>query len=275
MIHKEFSFRLFKTDFFGQYWQPNIQKGIVVLLHGMGEHSSRYAHVAEKLVDNNFTVVTYDNFGHGRTSGKRGCNPNYEALLSVVDHVIVKAQELHPDKPVFLYGHSMGGNLVINYSLQKKHKLKGVIVTSPFLKLAFNPPAWKMFLGKLLLKIAPSITLGNELNPNHVSREKNEVNKYIKDELIHNKISPNYSLTILETGKWAIQNANMLAIPMFIVHGTEDKIIDHKGSISFAKNTSLALLKLYKNGYHELHNDICKEELLCDVTDWLNSQITL
>lgn len=272
-MHKEFTFRLFETDFYGQYWQPEEVKAVVVLVHGMGEHSNRYEHVAEKLNKNKYAVVGYDNFGHGRTAGKRGHNPNFEALLAVIDEVIHKAQELYPNKPVFLYGHSMGGNLVVNYTLRKKHLLKGSIATSPFLKLAFQPPAWKMFLGKLLQKIAPSVTLGNELDANHVSRDKEEVRKYIKDPLVHNKISPNYSITVLETGKWAIQNATKLNVPMFLAHGTDDKIIDYKGTESFAEKTNLGSLKLYENGYHELHNDICREELLQDIVTWLNTQL--
>jgi len=270
MIHKEFNFQLFKTNFYGQYWQPQRVKAVVVLLHGMGGHSNRYTYIVEKLIENNFAVVSYDNFGHGKTSGKRGHNPSFDALLDVVDVVIGKAKEIFLEKPIFLYGHSMGGNIVVNYTLRKKHELKGTIATSPFFKLAFEPPAWKMFLGKLLQKIAPSITLGNELNANHVSREKKEIESYTTDPLIHNKISPNYSITILETGDWAIQNAAKLNVPMLMVHGTDDKIIDSKGSINFAKETNLVTLKLYEKGYHELHNDLCKEELLQDVVSWLN-----
>ena len=273
MKHNEFTFSFLKTTFYGQYWEPENIKGAIVLVHGMGEHSGRYLHVAEELVKAGFLVVSYDNFGHGKTSGKRGHNPSFEALLSVVDTVIQKARELAPTQPVFLYGHSMGGNVVINYTLRKKHNLKGVIVTSPFLKLAFQPPQWKMSLGKLLQKIAPSITLGNELDANHVSRDVIEVEKYLDDPLVHDKISPNYSLTILETGEWAINNAQSLKTPMFIAHGTDDKIIACEGSSEFAEKTDLASLKLYENGYHELHNDLCKEELFKDIINWLNFNI--
>ncbi len=273
MTHNEFSFNAFKTDFFGQYWLSKESKGVIILIHGMGEHSGRYTHVAEKLLAENFSVISYDNFGHGKTSGKRGHNPNFKALLDVISLVIEKAKELEPQKPLFLYGHSMGGNLVINYVLKRENSLTGVVATSPFLKLAFQPPAWKMTLGKLLQKIAPSITLGNELDANHVSRDPEEVAKYNNDPLVHDKISPNYSLTILETGEWAIKNAKLLKTPMFVLHGTDDKIIDHKGAIDFTKNTKLASLKLIDGGYHELHNDICKDDFLQEVSNWLQTKV--
>ena len=273
MTHSKFNFNIYNTKFYGQIWKANKTKAVVVLVHGMGEHSGRYHHVAKKLNENDFSVVAFDHFGHGKTEGKRGHNPNFEAVLESVSSTIEKAKELFPEKPIFLYGHSMGGNTVINYSLKKAHNLKGVIATSPFLKLAFEPPKIKLAIGKLLQKIAPSITMGNELDANHISRDKIEIDKYNNDPLVHDKISPNFSLTFIETGKWAIDNASILQTPMLLLHGTEDKIIDYKGSEEFANNAENASLKLYEGGYHELQNDLCKKEMLEDAVNWLNSQM--
>lgn len=273
MSHSEFKFNIYKTDFYGQIWQAKETKAVVVLVHGMGEHSGRYKHVAKKLNENDFSVVAFDQFGHGKTSGKRGHNPNFEAVLESVTKTIEKAKVLFPEKPIFLYGHSMGGNVAINYTIRKKHNLKGTIATSPFLKLAFEPPKIKFVVGKLLQKITPSITMGNELDANYISRDKIEVDKYINDPLVHDKISPNFSLTFIETGKWALENASKLHTPMYLLHGTSDKIIDYKGTQEFANNSKNATLKLYEGGYHELQNDLCKEEMLQDVVNWLNSQL--
>jgi len=272
-MHKEFNFHIYQTNFYGQYWQAKNTKAVIVLVHGMGEHSGRYKHVAKKLNENDFSVVAFDHFGHGKTTGKRGHNPSFEAVLESVSKTIEKAKALFPDTPIFLYGHSMGGNTVINYALKKKHDLKGIIATSPFLKLAFEPPKIKLAVGKLLQKIAPSITMGNELDANDISREKIEVDKYINDPLVHAKISPNFSLTFIDSGKWAIENASKLETPIFLLHGTGDKIIDYRGTQEFANNSDKATLKLYENGYHELQNDLCKEEMLEDVVNWLNSQL--
>lgn len=273
MMHQEFNFNLFDTEFYGQYWQANTTKAVVVLVHGMGEHSGRFAHVAQKLTKNDFSVVAFDHFGHGKTEGKRGHNPSFEAVLESIQKIIEKAENLFPEKPIFLYGHSMGGNAVINFVLRKNHDLKGVIATSPFLKLAFEPPKIKLFVGKILQKIAPSITLGNELNPNDISRDPKAVEEYKNDVLVHDQISPNFSLTFIESGKWAIENASKLINPMWIAHGTEDKIIDYKGSQAFVNNSKKASLKLFEGGYHELQHDLCKDELLQDVVDWLNTQL--
>ena len=273
MTHQEFTFNYYKTDFFGQYWQPENTKAIVVLIHGMGEHSGRYKHVAEKLVANDIGVIAFDHFGHGKTSGKRGHNPNYEAVLESVSKLTEKAKSVFDDKPMFLYGHSMGGNVVINYVLRKEHSFKGVIATSPMLKLAFQPPSWKLSLGKIMQKIAPSITLPSELDASGISRIQTEVDTYVNDTLIHDKISPNFSILFFDAADWAIENASKLNTPMYLLHGTGDKIIDYKGTETFANNSKNATLKLYDEGYHELHNDLCKEELLQDVVNWLNSQL--
>jgi len=237
----------------------------------MGEHSSRYEHfVIPKLLENSFAVVTYDNFGHGKTEGKQGHCPSYDALMRSVENALKKADELFPNLPKLLYGHSMGGNLVINYTLRKKHDLKGVIATSPFLRLAFQPPKWKLFLGKFMLKIWPSITLPSELEVEAISRDVNEVKRYQEDALVHDKVSPMYTFPIIDAGEWAIENAKTLQTPMLVLHGTGDRIIDYKGSQAFANNTDKAEIKLFEDGYHELHNDLCKAEFIETILDWLD-----
>ncbi|GGG95211.1 lysophospholipase [Polaribacter pacificus] len=276
MKHHEFNFTLYKELFYGQYWQSTNTKAVVILVHGMGEHSSRYAEfVVPSLIQNGFSVVAFDQFGHGKTSGKRGHCPSFEAVLESLDQVIDKAKTVFSDLPLFLYGHSMGGNVVLNYALRKDNNLTGIIASSPFLRLAFQPPKWKLTLGKYLQKIAPSLTLNNELDPKDISRDPIEVQKYINDPLVHDRISPNYSLTFIDTGAWAIENAPNLKTPTLIVHGTGDHIIDYHGSEEFASKTKLATFKSYPNGAHELHNDLCKETLLKDITHWIDNMLTL
>lgn len=273
MLHQEFTFSLHKTNFHGETWQIKNPKATVIIVHGMGEHLGRYNHLAKFFTEKSLNVIAYDNFGHGKSSGKRGHNPSYKALLDVIDFNIEKAKILAPNKPVFLYGHSMGGNLVINYSLKRNQKLKGIIATSPFLRLAFNPPAWKLKLGRILQKVAPSVTLGNEININHLSRDESANQQYKNDALVHNKISANYSLSILDNGKWAIENIHKLSVPMLISHGTIDKITSHEASKELSKKSNLIQLELIEGGYHELQNDICKNELFSIVENWINQYL--
>ncbi|MEE9348541.1 MAG: lysophospholipase [Flavobacteriaceae bacterium] len=272
MKHSTFLFNQNNKNIFGQIWQPDTPKSVIVLVHGMGEHSSRYEDfVIPQLIKNDFVVIGFDQFGHGKSEGKRGHCPSYDALLNLIEHVIKKGNDLHPNLPVYLYGHSLGGNLVINYGLRKAHTLQGIVATSPYLKLAFNPPKWKLSIGKLLLKIAPSVTLPSELETDAISRDKEEVKRYIKDKLVHDKVSPMYTFPIMDAGEWAINNANKLTVPMLVLHGTGDRIIDHKASQAFCNNTPLATLKLFTDGHHELHHDICKDAFMDTILTWLKT----
>jgi len=276
MTSQTFHFTVSNTQLFGCYWQPKTTpKAVVILVHGMGEHIGRYEKsVIPYLLKNGYAVVGYDQFGHGKTKGKRGHNPNFDAVLTCVTEVIIKSKKLFNGVPLFLYGHSMGGNVVLNYVLRRKHPFKGVIATSPFLRLAFQPPALKLAIGKLLYKIAPGLTMSNELDANDISRIPEEVLAYVNNPLVHDKISPNYSIKFIETGQWALNHAQDLQVNTLLLHGTGDKIIDHKATKEFAdKSNGKASIKLFKDGYHELHNDLCRDEMLSTISNWLNSQL--
>lgn len=137
MAPKEFNFHIYNTTFFGQCWEAKNTKAVVVLAHGMGEYSGRYMHVANKLNEHDFSVVAFDHFGHGKTTGKRGHNPSFEAVLESVALTIEKAKAFFPNTPVFLYGHSMGGNAVINYVLKKNNSFTRNYCHKPLFKVGF------------------------------------------------------------------------------------------------------------------------------------------
>ncbi|MEN8124797.1 MAG: lysophospholipase [Bacteroidota bacterium] len=275
MIHQEFNFNLNQTKLYGQYFEPKTVNAVVVLVHGMGEHSSRYKkYVIPELNKISVAVVTFDHFGHGKTEGKRGHNPGYDAVLNSISYVLEKSKELFGEKPTLLYGHSMGGNAVINYTLRRKNDFKGVIATSPFLRLSFEPPKWKLNIAKALLKIYPSFIMDSGLDVNAISRDKKAVEAYINDPLNHDKVSPNFSIPFIESGKWAIENAQKLNVPMLLMHGTGDQLTSYKASQEFAKNSKNVDLKLFENAYHELHNDIIKEDAVGEIINWINKNLT-
>lgn len=266
-----FQFNLYNTQLFGQYWTVENPKTVIVLIHGMGAHSGRYQHsVIPTLVAHNHAVIALDLYGHGRSKGKRGHCPSYQALLEAIDYCVVKASELFPNTPTLLYGHSLGGNLVLNYTIRQQHNLKGVIATSPFLRLAFQPPKWKVTLGKLFLKIAPSITLPSEIEAAAISSIPLEVKRYQDDPLIHGKISPMYLFPTVDAGIYAIKHAGEIKIPSLLFHGKADRIIDYNGTVEFNNTANFSELHVYENGYHELHHDTYKEEMLQTVVKWLD-----
>jgi len=271
---QEFKIHTNGSEIYGAHVCPQSIKGVVVLVHGFGEHSGRYLHnVMPMLMKNGFAVVTYDNVGHGKSSGKRGHCQSYEALLDILNTIIDRAIGYYPNLPLLLYGHSMGGNLVLNYALRRENNITAIIATSPYLRLAFQPPKWKLLIGKWMLNRLPSITMPSGLDPNGISRIPEEIEKYKKDPLVHDRVSPMFSFPIMHAGEWAISNADRLEINTLLIHGTADPIIEFKGTKEFHEHSKRTSLALIEGGYHELHHDLDQQKVFQVMTTWLDDQI--
>jgi alpha-beta hydrolase superfamily lysophospholipase len=149
-----------------------------------------------------------------------------------------------------------------------------VIATSPFLRLAFDPPAWKMSLGSIIDLLIPSLTLSNDLDVTALSRDKKEIEAYQNDPLVHDRVSTRYSLEFMKTGEWAIEHAQELKIPMLLLHGTRDRITSHLASEEFAQKAQGKVeMVLFEGGYHELHHDLDKEKVLETIVHWIDQEI--
>ena len=255
-------------------WKPASPKAVVVLIHGHGEHINRYQHVAEALTNAGYAMQAFDLRGHGRSAGNRGHTPSYEHLMNDITDFISDAQKRYPGLPVFLYGHSMGGNQVINYALKTPGILKGVIATGPWLKLAFDPPAAQVMVAKLLNGIAPSFSLASGLSQSALSRDLEVVKKYAADPLVHDKISVRLYTSMYGNGLWALEHAADLKIPMLLMHGSADGLTSAAASEEFAKKAGkLVTLRIWEGFYHEIHNEPEKFEVLQTIVTWLDQQV--
>jgi alpha-beta hydrolase superfamily lysophospholipase len=257
-----------------RYFPTASPKAMVILVHGMGEHLERYSRSVIPILNQyGASVLAYDNIGHGQSSGKRGHCPSYEALQDLLGEIISLAKTEAPQLPLFLYGHSMGGNLVLNYGLRTGN-IDGIIASSPYLRLAFEPPKWKMGLGRFLLGILPGITLPTGLDPNAISQQATEVAAYKNDPLIHDKVSPMFSFPIMEAGEWAINEAQNLKTPTLLIHGTADALIDYGATEAFHAKCNASTLHLIDKGYHELHHDLKRVQFLKHIGDWLKTRLS-
>jgi alpha-beta hydrolase superfamily lysophospholipase len=259
----------------GILWQPNVgPKAVIALIHGMGEHSGRYKKVAEFFIQRDIAVMSFDQRGHGKTEGEKGHVSNFNQYLDGVDGLMDRIRLQFKGIPVFLYGHSMGGNVAINYGLKRPSGIRGLIITSPWLKLAFQPPALKIKLAKLMFNLYPKFTQSSKLNANHLSRNEEVVKAYQKDRLVHDKISASGFLNLYNAGLYALQHAKDLKLPTLIMHGTGDLITDHTASADFAeKSNTTSTLKLWPDAYHELHNEPEREEVLTEIYSWIIKQL--
>lgn len=278
MKHTEFTWTQEDTKFFAQLWQPENPKAAICLVHGFAEHSSRYAALAEVLCNAGFAVLSYDQFGHGKTEGARGYSPSYDASLDSVQILLNEAENRFPSIPKFLYGHSMGGNVMLNFLLRRKPNVKGAVASAPWIRLGFEPPAFKLFLAKMMKNLYPKFPEKADLNADAVSRDKEEVKKYINDPLVHNTARAGTFYETNEAASWLLNHTNELTKPLLIIHGTGDMLIADSGSKDFHQKADkkLATLKLYEGFYHELHNEPAadRKKVLDDVIAWLNSQLS-
>jgi len=276
MKHTEFKFRTFDgLQLFGQSWQPEDQpRAVICLVHGMGEHSGRYAHVADALTQAGYVLFTFDIRGHGQSEGPRGHTPSYEALMQDISSLLEVANKQFPQLSSFLYGHSLGGNLVLNYVISRQPKLKGVIATGPWLRLSFEPPAFKIILGQMMNKIWPSFSQSSGLDTKALSHDPEVVRAYENDPLVHDHISARMFVGIYQSGQWALEHASEFSLPLLLMHGGADKITSVKASSEFAdKISENCNLKIWNGLYHEIHNEPEKEEFFKFLIDWLDKEV--
>lgn len=273
MEHNEYSWRS-KTGLtvYGQSWLVENPKAVVGIIHGMGEHSSRYNYLTDALTNAGISVVAYDQIGHGKTGGKRGHVSDYNMLLGCVGELTSKMVELVPAKPTFLFGHSMGGNVLLNYLIKRNPKISGAIVSAPWLKLAFDPPAIQVSLAKLVSGILPGLVQSSKLDVNAISKDPKEVQRYVNDPLVHDKISTAFFVGVHGQGLWALEHANELKTPVLLYHGTADKLTSHDASKEFAAKANGAVTFRSLDGfYHESHNEPEREELFKMIIDWISA----
>lgn len=260
-------------EIFGQQWESETQpaRAVICLVHGFGEHSSRYDHVARFFTDKGYAVIAYDHRGHGRSEGKRGHFPDYEEFMNDVGNLLKQADLHFPGLPKILYAHSMGGNVVANFAIRRNPAVAGIVLSSPFFRPAFTPPAIKIALGKLMRNIIPTFSLPSGLDVNAISRDKEVVKKYTDDPMVFDSISSKMGIELIEFGQQAIDHAAELKLPTLLFHGTEDRLTSFQASKEFAANAGNNLTFIeYKGLYHECHNEPEKEQVLGNVLNWCN-----
>lgn len=254
-----------------QSWLPEGDiKARVLLVHGMGEHSARYEHVARVLTDAGLRVDSFDHRGHGRSAGSRGHSPSYQHLMD--DIQLMLAQD--DTTPVFLYGHSMGGNLVLNYGL-KNPPIQGIVATGPWLKLTDQPPAALVLFARLMAGIKPDLTLNSGLDADGLSHDPELNQAYRDDSLVHPKISVKHFTGIVDAGLRAIEQAGSFSAPLLLVHGEKDPVCDPQGSREFfeACGSDDKTLKIWPGLFHEVHNEPEKEAVINTIRDWILAHI--
>ncbi|PKP09981.1 MAG: lysophospholipase [Bacteroidetes bacterium HGW-Bacteroidetes-4] len=261
-----------KRKLFAKIWIPDEKPtAVITLVHGFGEHCTRYEPYFLAFNNEPIAFVSFDLYGHGKSDGKRGTIISYDSLLDDVALFINFTKEQFPNLSHYLYGHSMGGNIVLNYLLRRPADLTGAIVTSPWLKLTDEPPMILKKLVSSLRLVMPNVTFNSGLDVNAISSQADEVKKYRNDPLNHGRISFRLFHEIVYWGNWAMKNASELVVPTLLMHGTADKITSPLASERvFESNREKINFVSWEGKFHELHNENVRHKVAEAVIQWMH-----
>ncbi len=256
---------------FSQIWEPENQpKGVIVLVHGLGEHSGRYStHFADYFSNEGFSILTFDLPGHGKSGGKRGHIEHYEDFNNLLSAGISHAKKKYPSLPIFLYGHSLGGLIALEYSMLIKPVINGVIASAPVLDVYEPIPPVKLVLAKIMNNIFPSFTLDSGLNRNMLSSDKSVIERYNADSLVHGQASSRMGMYIIEKGAFVRDNAKKVSLPTLVMVGSAEGIVSKKAIHDFCEQSDKSSEKIWTGFYHELHNEPEKTSVLKFTREWI------
>jgi alpha-beta hydrolase superfamily lysophospholipase len=260
-------------NIYAQSWEPEIlsPKAVVCLVHGIGEHSNRYAHVAEAFTKAGYALFGADLRGHGKSEGPRGHFPSIDAVVQDIDLLLDHARIGYPGVPLILYGHSLGGILVLYYGLKQKPDVEGIIATSSGLRTALEKQPAKILAAKILGSLMPGVSLPTGLDQNAISQDKEVVAIYAADPLVHDRMSLGFGKIMLSAIRWIFEHAKEFSLPLLLMHGKSDSIAYPSGSEEIsALVKEKSKLVLWENGWHELHNEPFKEKVFKTMISWMD-----
>lgn len=255
-------------------WPVAKARAVMGIIHGVGEHCRRYDEMAEWYNRQGIAVLGYDRQGYGRSEGRKGYAENYKEYVDEIAHLLIECEHRYPDLPVFLYGHSMGGHLLLRYLIRRHPNISAAVVSAPHIRLAFTPNPLLVGLGKVMRSIYPTFTQDNQLDTALLSRTPAIKPAYDADPLVHAKLTSRTGIDILENADELNRYADGLNLPTLLMHGESDGITSHNGSLDFAERNSADLtFKTWPGLYHELHNEPEREEVFNYVLAWLEGRM--
>ncbi len=264
------------SNIYYQYWLPEeTPKALLIVVHGLAEHSGRYMNVVNRFVPSGYAVYGIDHIGHGKSDGKRVYVKRFQDYINTLRIYIETIQDWQPGIPLFMIGHSMGGLIGAAYLLEHQHKLSGAVFSGPGIKVPDSISASVILAGKMLSLVFPKTGI-LQLDANGVSKDPSVVAAYVNDPLVYTgKITARLGAEMLKTMQDVTEKANKISLPITIVQGGNDLLVDPNGAqllydlVSSADKT----IKIYDGLYHEVFNEPEREQVLNDVQKWLEARL--
>ena len=241
----------------------------MILLHGFGDHSGRYADVAAWLAQRGLAVYALDQRGHGRSPGKRGHVSRFAQFLSDVA-ALRRLVASETAAPQLLLGHSFGGTVALRYLETEPEGLAGAIVSSPFLAVAMAVPVWKRALARVLVEVLPSVPVATGLDLAYLSTDPAVGQAARSDPLYHRVMSPRAYREILAAQGATLAEGRHIRVPLLLLLAGDDRIVSRPASEAFARSLGGDVtVKTYDGFYHEIFNEPQRARIFRDVEPWL------
>lgn len=260
-----------------QAWSPPAAQGVIVVVHGLAEHSGRYRETAEYLANHGWAVIAADLRGHGQSADGRHCGrvhvDEFSDYFHDVDAMVQLAGKKHGGLPLVLLGHSMGGLIVLSYVLEKPAGLAGAIISSPALGThpAFQPPLLLKLVVKVLSHLAPRLLFNSDLDTAAISRDPEVVQAYIADPLVSRKVSARWYASMMQAMGHVFDRATSLCVPLLLMQSGADRLVDPAAPARWAAAAPRQYLDLvtWEGFYHEMLNEPGKDRVREKILSWL------
>lgn len=273
MRHREFTTPgLGEQQLFAQCWLPEREpRAVVVIAHGLGEHSGRYAALAERLVAQSYAVYALDHRGHGRSPGRRANIERFSYLVTDLGTFAGRAARQHPGIPSVLLGHSMGGAVATATALKIQDTLRGLVLSGPALAPGEIAAGFKVRVVRALAALAPNLG-ALKLPPEAVSRDPAVVRAYEQDPLVHHAAVPARTVAELLGAMAGFPEAVLkLRLPLLVQHGIADSLVPVEPCRPIFQSipSSDKTLKFYEGLYHEVYHEPERDQVISDLEGWL------
>lgn len=250
-------------------------RGVVLIVHGLGEHAWRYDALALRLNSWGFAVRAYDQYGHGESMGQRGALPDADRLLQDLAEVVDESRaRMHDETPLIVLGHSMGGLVAARFVALGMRRLEGLVLSSPALDPGLG--LFQKLLLAVLPALLPDLRVGNGLNPDFISHDPQVVARYKADPLVHDRISARLAAFIAKGGPATIAQAPVWTLPTLLLYAGADKLVNPAGSRAFADAAppSVVAAECFETLYHEIFNEAEpeREQVLARLKNWLDAR---
>jgi lysophospholipase len=249
-------------------------RAVIVLVHGLGEHSGRYDHVVARLVEEGYVVHALDHRGHGRSDGPRAFIEDMDYAIADVDTLVDRAVAAQPGVPVYMLGHSMGGLISLRYALVHQDRLAGLILSAALAQLDAVPKPLEL-VGRALSVIAPRAPL-IAIDPALVSHDPAVVQAYRSDPLVHHgKVPARTAVQLADAVERFPSTVGAITVPTLILYGTADGLCAPAGSVMLGERIGAAdkTVTAYDGLFHEILNEPERETVLDDIAGWLGTRV--